>query len=161
MPVTDSGNKYALVLVDYATRRPEAFPLPKTDSKTVADQLMILFTRTGVPSEILTDCGENFTSKLLNELYPLLGVKSLTTTPYHPACDVMVERFNSTLKTMISSGVGSGTWPCPFCWENIDEYLMKQQDLPPQSYSMAARSWNHCKHYGASGLASKAHLLML
>ena len=111
-PTTAEGKRFALVVMDYATQWPEAFPLRVTDSVTVADELMILFTRVGVPDEILTDCGIFFVSRLMKELYRLLGVKSITTTPYHPATDGMVERFNATLKMMMrkTSKKWDGQW---------------------------------------------------
>ncbi len=75
LPTTAEGNRYVLVSIDYATRWPEAIALRTTESTTIADQLMILFNRTGIPEEILTDCGRNFISRLMTELYKLLGVK--------------------------------------------------------------------------------------
>ena len=109
---TAAGNRFILVVVDYATRWPEAFPLRFTDSKTVADQLLLMFTRVGVPEQILTDCGQNFVSQLLKELYQLLGVQSITTTPYHPATDGLVERYNGIIKNMIrrTSKLWHGRW---------------------------------------------------
>ena len=62
---------------------------------------MELFSRHGIPREILTDQGINFTSSLLQELYKMLGVTSLRTMPYHPQTDGLVERFNKTLKQML------------------------------------------------------------
>ena len=111
-PTTAKGKRFALVVMDSATRWSEAFPLRVTDSVTVADELMISFTRVGVPDEILTDCGKKFVSRLMKELYRLLGVKSITTTPYHPATDGMVERFNATLKMMMrkTSKKWDGQW---------------------------------------------------
>ncbi|KAK7891276.1 hypothetical protein WMY93_023239 [Mugilogobius chulae] len=44
-------------------------------------------TLVGVAKEILTDCGTNFMSKLLKQVYQLLGVKGISTTPYHPQTD--------------------------------------------------------------------------
>ena len=87
--------------MDYATRWPKAFPLQTTDSQTTADQLVVLFTRVGVPDEFLTDCETNIVSCLMQELYKLMGVKGVKITPYHPEMDGMVEHFNSTLKTML------------------------------------------------------------
>ncbi|KAK7889409.1 hypothetical protein WMY93_024969 [Mugilogobius chulae] len=55
----------------------------------------------GVAKEILTDCGTNFMSKLLKQVYQLLGVKGIRTTPYHPQTDGLVERYNKTLKHML------------------------------------------------------------
>ena len=67
----------------------------------MAEELVKLFSRVGIPREILTDQGSNFTSKLLAEMYRLLHIKALRTSPYHPQCDGLVERFNKTLKEML------------------------------------------------------------
>ncbi|KAJ8044409.1 hypothetical protein HOLleu_07148 [Holothuria leucospilota] len=100
-PKTDAGNRYILTVVDYATRFPEAVPLPSIETTRVAEALVGIFTRVGVPREVLTDRGSQFTSELMKEVGRLLSVKQLTTTPYHPACNGLVERFNGTLKLML------------------------------------------------------------
>ena len=101
LPRSRAGNRYVLVLCDYATRYPEAVPLRSTDAEHVADELIKLFAQVGVPREILTDQGSNFTSKLLAELYRLLHVHPIRTSAYHPQTDGLVERFNQTLKAML------------------------------------------------------------
>ena len=63
------GHKYILVVCDYATRYPEAIPLRSCEAEVIAEELMKLFSRVGLPKEILTDQGSNFTSQLLQELY--------------------------------------------------------------------------------------------
>ena len=40
-------------------------------------------------------------SKLMIELYKLLGTRKVTTTAYHPQTDGLVERFNRTLTDML------------------------------------------------------------
>ena len=70
--------------------------------KTVVDTLLLVFSRVGIPKEILTDQGTNFMSNLMSELFKLLGVKHLRTSPYHPQTDGMLERFHGTLKAMLS-----------------------------------------------------------
>ena len=60
-----------------------------------------MFSHHRVPKEILTDQGTNFTLALLRELYHMLGVKAITTSPYHPQTDGLVKRFNQTLKMML------------------------------------------------------------
>ena len=37
----------------------------------------------------------------MHEVLRLLSIKRLTTTPYHPICNGLVERFNGTLKKML------------------------------------------------------------
>lgn len=101
LPVTPEGYRYILTICDYGTRYPEAFPLKSTTSKDIVEALIDLSSRTGIPEEILTDRGTNFTSELTQELYVMLGVRSVKTSTYHPQTDGMVERFNGTLKAGI------------------------------------------------------------
>ena len=96
-----AGNRFMLVVTDYATKYPEVFPLKSVKAKTVAFSLVQFFSRVGFPCEILTDQGTNFMSKLLKQVYQLLGIKRVRTTPYHPQTDGLTERFNQTLKQML------------------------------------------------------------
>ena len=52
---SSSGNRYVLTIVDTATRFPEAIPLKKIDTVTVAEALLTVFSRVGLPEEILSD----------------------------------------------------------------------------------------------------------
>lgn len=100
-PCTDRKNRYILTVVDYATRYPEAVPLANIDTKTVAEALLDIYSRVGIPREILTDNGSQFTSDVMKEVSRLLSIKHLTSSPYHPICNGLVERFNGTLKMML------------------------------------------------------------
>ncbi|XP_072316854.1 uncharacterized protein [Eucyclogobius newberryi] len=64
-------------------------------------QYILLFSRVGVPDEIVTDQGTNFTSRLMQHFHRQLGITPIKTTPYHPQTDGLVERFNQTLKKML------------------------------------------------------------
>lgn len=86
-----TGHKYILVILDYTTRQPEAFPLQSATAAAVASKLIKIFARMGIPKEILMDQGTNFTSQLMKELCDLLKVKSLRTSVYHPQTDGLVE----------------------------------------------------------------------
>jgi transposase InsO family protein len=99
--VSARGHQYALVLVDVATRYPEAVPLKSTTTEAVAEALLGIFTRTGFPDEILSDLGTQFTSDVMREVMRLISVSQLHTTPYHPQTNGLCERFNGTLKSML------------------------------------------------------------
>ena len=71
------------------------------EAERVAEELVTLFARVGIPKKILTDQGTNFTSMLLQELYRLLHILHIHTSPYPPQKDGLVERFNLTLKMML------------------------------------------------------------
>ena len=90
--------------------------MPSTKAPRVAKELVHVFSRVGIPDEILTDQGTNFMSTLLEEMYRLLHVKKIRTTPYHPQTDGLVERFNSTLKGMLRKFVSRNK-------KDWDEYL--------------------------------------
>ena len=105
LPQSRSGHRYILVMCDYATQYPEAIPLRSIDAEHIAEELIKAFARVGIPSEILTDQGGNFTSKLLSELYRLLKIQGIRTSSYHPQSDGLVERFNQTLKMMLQKVV--------------------------------------------------------
>ena len=62
LPKTSRGHRYIPVLVDYATRYPEALPLRAATAKAVAKELLLLFSRLGIAREILTDQGSCFMS---------------------------------------------------------------------------------------------------
>uniref|UniRef100_A0A3P9LR23 Gypsy retrotransposon integrase-like protein 1 n=1 Tax=Oryzias latipes TaxID=8090 RepID=A0A3P9LR23_ORYLA len=102
---SSQGHQYILVVCDYATRFPEAFPLRNITTSSVMQCLVQLFSRTGIPDEILTDQGTNFTSRLMQLFHKQLGITSIKTTPYHPQTDGLVERFNQTLKRMLQKFV--------------------------------------------------------
>ncbi len=67
-PATDRKNKYILTLVDYATRYPEAIALPSIETERVAEALVDMFSRLGIPEELLTDRGSQFTSDIMKEI---------------------------------------------------------------------------------------------
>ena len=101
MPASDKGHRYVLTLVDYATRYPEAVPLKNIDTETVAEALLDLYSRVGIPEEVLSDLGTQFVSECMQEVSRLLSIRRLTTTPYHPICNGLTEKFNGTLKKML------------------------------------------------------------
>ena len=142
-PVTEKGNRYILTLVDYATRYPEVVPLKGTETERVAEALVSMFSRVGVPREILTDLGTQFTSGLMKEVSRLLSMKQLTTTPYHPQCNGLVEKFNGTLKTMLKKTVQrdqrTGTVTLTLCYLLIERQDRKVWDFHPLNFFMAER----------------------
>ena len=100
-PRASDGSRYILTLVDFATRWPEAVPLKNVETTTVAEAMVSVFCRVGVPKQVLSDRGTQFTSGMMDEVLRLLSCKGLHTTPYHPMSNGLCERFNGTLKKML------------------------------------------------------------
>ena len=129
-PMTDGKNRYILTIVDYATRYPDAIPLQNIDTLAVAEALISVFSRVGMPTEILTDMGTQFTSGLMKEIGRLLSIKQMTTTPYHPMCNGLVERFNATVKSMLKKMCSEQ----PKEWDRyIDALRFAHREVPQES----------------------------
>ena len=129
-PATGRGHKYILTVIDLATRYPEAVPLRNIDTVTVAESLVEIFCRVGVPREILSDRGSQFKSDLMSEIHRLLSIKALYTSPYHAACNGAVERLNGVLKSMLKKVCISN----PSDWDRyIPVVLFAYREIPNDS----------------------------
>jgi len=129
-PASKRGYRYILTLVDMATRYPEAVPLKRIHTEAVAEALLSIFCRLGVPKEILSDRGAQFTSGLMQEISRLLSIKQLYTTPYHPQCNGLVEKFNGTLKSMLKKMCEEE----PRDWDRfIEPVLFAYREVPQSS----------------------------
>jgi hypothetical protein len=103
LPKTTAGNRYILVCVDYLTKWPECFPLSDQKADTIARILVEeVIARHGAPRKILTDRGANFMSEVIAEVTKIFNIHKISTSPYHPQCDGVAERLNSSLIKMLS-----------------------------------------------------------
>lgn len=103
LPVSNSGNKYILIVGDYFTKWVEANALENQQAETVAEVIVNEFvTRFGVPLQLHSDQGRNFESAVFTGMCKLLGIDKTRTTALHPQSDGMVERFNRTLENQLA-----------------------------------------------------------
>ncbi|XP_042236025.1 protein NYNRIN-like [Homarus americanus] len=109
-PRASDGSKYILTLIDSSTRWAEAVPLKNIEAVTVAEAMLEIFCRTGIPKQVLSDRGSQFISTMMEEVFHLLLVKGIRTSSYHPSCNELCERFNGTLKKMAAEQPKE--WPC-------------------------------------------------
>lgn len=121
------GHHFLLVIVDYVTRYPDAIPLQGMQVSGMARALVQMFSRVGIPKEILTDQGTSFTSNLMQQLCRLLQIKQIFTTNYHPQTDGLVERMNQTIKGLLRKALDA----FPRQWDHlIDPLLFTLQEAP-------------------------------
>ena len=100
-PLSNNRSRYFLIMMDYATCYPEAIALPSIETERVAEALVEMFGRVGLPDKMLTDCGSQFTSEIMKEVAILLSLQQLTTSAFHAQCNGLVERSHATLKQML------------------------------------------------------------
>ena len=106
LPLSHEGKQYTVVFMDNLMKCPEVFAVPAQKAETIARLFMEhMIVRHGVPDHFLSDRGTNFLSSLVQEVCKLVGTIKLNTSGYHPQCDGLVEKFNSTLLNMLSKSV--------------------------------------------------------
>ncbi|RWS23056.1 Pol polyprotein-like protein, partial [Leptotrombidium deliense] len=102
-PMSESGNKYVIVVTDYLTKCVECKAVPKATAWEVAKMIVeMVLCRHGCPQKILSDRGLQFLSKVAKNIYDLMNTAHVKTTSYHPQTNGLVERFNRTLNIMLS-----------------------------------------------------------
>src|SRR5689334_16557174 len=103
LPKSSTGNKFLFTFTNYLTRWPEVFALEETSTETIAKVFVEqVICRHGAPEQFLTDNGSNFCSELMEQVNKLLQITPQRSTPYHPQCNGLVEKFNGTLSKMLS-----------------------------------------------------------
>ena len=115
-PRSDKKSRYILTMIDYATRYPEAVALPSIETERVAEALIAMFSRVGIPSEMLMEHESRVTIEVMNEVSRLLSLQQLTTIPYRPYSKGPVEKFHAVLKRVLLT-------MCAKCPNDWDKYL--------------------------------------
>ena len=104
-PMTRSrkGKRYLLTICDYATRYPEAVPLSNIRTDTVAEALINVFSRVGIPEEIIHDQGSNFMSETMKSICEKLNITQVISAIHHHQTGGKTERKHRTLNNMLRS----------------------------------------------------------
>ena len=114
---TPSENQYVLVITDYFTRHIIATALTNCTAETTAQALFNeFFCKYDILSTILSDQGPHFNNQLMHNIQKLIAYNHISSTPYHPQTNGVVERFNSTFIPQISKLQDTQN-------NNWDEYL--------------------------------------
>ena len=99
LPTTRRGNRYILTGIDRFSRFVRLIPLQTITGENVAVEFRANWIlKHGVPRQILSDRGSQFTGYIFRILCNLFGIKKQFTTAYHPQTNGMIERFHRFLK---------------------------------------------------------------
>ena len=101
-----NGNKHILVIGDHFTKWYEAIPSPDQTAVRTANALVDHWiSRFGCPHSLHSDQGQNFESKLFEQLMQLLEKDKTTTKLFHPQSNAVIERMNKTFRNMLAKGI--------------------------------------------------------
>lgn len=115
LPRSRHGHNMLLVFTDKFSKWVELVPLRKATSASlqVAFRERII-ARFGVPKQIITDNGAQFTARSFTKYLHEIGVAHRCTAPYSPQ-ENPTERANRTIKTMIAQYVEENHK----CWDEL------------------------------------------
>ena len=130
--------RYFIVLTDLYSKWPEVKPVSNVTSRSVIEFLSDMFSRWGLPEEIISDNGKQFVSQEFEQFLKAHDIKHCRTALYHPQSNGAVERFNRVLKERLRAG--------------------RIQDQPYQSILRSVR-FEYRNNLKASIGTSPAHLL--
>ena len=105
------GYTHIFTIIDRTTRWPEAIPLQGTSTIDCARALIVAWiSRFGVPLDITSDRGAQFTSALWSTISQQLGCELHHTIAYHPQANGLVERFHRTMKAALKARLTGPNW---------------------------------------------------
>jgi hypothetical protein len=83
----------------------------------------------GLPTDVSSDRGTEFTNQLWKDLSNLLGFNLHHTTSYHPQANGAVERFNQTMKAAIMAHEDDPAWTDHLPWALLGMRISYKADL--------------------------------
>ena len=74
LPIDENRNEYIIVMIDHFSRFVELEPTTSCTSMDFARALVKLIGRYGIPKEILSDQGSQYSARIIDDLFTLIGV---------------------------------------------------------------------------------------
>ncbi len=85
LPIMVNGNRLILMMIDYFSKRAEAYALPNHKAETVADCIVNHWiAHHGIPIRIHSDNSPKFRGHVITQLKKMLSIKGTFTMPYRP-----------------------------------------------------------------------------
>ncbi|UYV63777.1 K02A2.6-like [Cordylochernes scorpioides] len=91
-------NRMFLIVIDSYSKWPEVIIMNSTTAGNTIRVLRDLFSRYGIPDQVVTDNDPQFVSEEMKYFFKSNGVHHLRSAPYFPATNGLAERFVQTLK---------------------------------------------------------------
>ena len=101
-----SGFNYICTCICSFTKYVVAWPIRDKKATTVAKGLVEhVILPLGAPHLALSDNGKEFDNEVWREVCRLLGITKQRTTPYHPACNGVIERWHRSMNALLGKTV--------------------------------------------------------
>ncbi len=106
----DGNKKFILCITDAFTKYVELIVLPNKEALTVATGILNHWIgRFGLPLELITDQGKEFTNKMAEHLFSSFIIRHSTTSSYLPQCNSQAEVCNKTITKYLAAFIDEST----------------------------------------------------
>lgn len=149
------GATYILV-VDYFSRYPEVIQLKTTTAHGVITALKSIFSRHGVPEEVVSDNGPQYSSQAFTEFASRYGFVHSTSSPHFPQSNGHSERAVKTMKKILKASedqylalLAYRSTPLPWCGLSPSELLMGRRTRSdiPQTKEKLSPQWSYLEKF--------------
>ena len=117
--------KMLMVVIDAHSKWPGIFVMESTTAEATVSTLRSLFARTGLPDQIVSDNGPQFTSEAFRKFTSANGVKHAMGAPYHPSTNGQVERLVQSFKKGVKADKSGRTLQ-----HKLDRFLLAYRSAP-------------------------------
>ena len=100
--------KMFFIVIDAHSKWPEVVTMSTTTSHTTIEALRSMFARFGLPEQLVSDNGPQFTSTEFAQFMKGNHIKHILCSPYHPSSNGLAERFVQTFKCSMRAGEQDG-----------------------------------------------------
>ena len=97
-------DKMFLIVVDAHFKWPEVVQMSTTTTPKTVQVLQVLFAKYGLPEQLVSDNGPQFTSEDFAYFMKANGIKHIRSAPYHPSSNGLAKRFVQTFKRGMKAG---------------------------------------------------------
>ena len=114
-----------LVVVDASTKWPEITLMKNTTAEETVKTLRTLLARMGLPQQIVSDNGPQFTSDVFKRFVQSNGIRHIMGAPYHPATNGLAERLVPSFKNAVKADLSDRDLQ-----HKLDRFLMAYRASP-------------------------------
>ena len=111
-----------VLLIDAYSKWPEVRVTESTMTETVIKHLQKIFATHGIPHQIVSDNGPQFTAEKFKQFCLSRGIHHTTTVPYHPRSSGEAERLVQTFKQSVDKANSQITSELLDCVTNFLAY---------------------------------------
>ena len=100
--------KMFLIMVDAHSKWPEVIMMSTTTTTQTIEVLQAIFSRYGLPEQLISDNGPQFTSQEFVQCLKQGGIKHIRSAPYQPSTNGLAERFVQTFENAMKASENDG-----------------------------------------------------